>query len=135
MKTRIVYILSLLLAFGCSSFSRQARSSDVKNEENPKIVLENLEYIDSRAARIAHPLMCVEGGDFPDGRELLFRVDPSSTFVHAVFPNAEESPELLDGKFRLHGYYQNIQNMDRFIHLSPGKDYQYFVVLSWAKEK
>lgn len=132
MKT--ICVLAVLLTFGCSSVSPRATMADAKYEGKSIITLENLEHVEAHVARFAHPLVCGEGGDYPDGRELVFRVDPSTSPVHAVFPDEENSPESLDGRFHLYGYYQNIQNLDRFVHLNPGKGYQYFVVTSWEIE-
>lgn len=128
-------MLAVLLTFGCSSLSPRETMTDAKYEDKSIITLENLEHVEARAAGFAHPLVCGEGGDYPHGRELVFGVDQTSTPIHAVFPDAENSPGSLDGKFRLCGFYQNIQNFDRFVHLHPGEDYQYFVVTSWKKEK
>ena len=133
MKT--IFMLGVLLTYGCSSLSPRATMADAKYENKSIITLDNLEHVESWVARFAHPLVCGEGGDYPHGRELVFRVDRTSPPIHAVFPDAEKTPESLDGKFRLYGFYQNIQNFDRFIHLHPGEDYQYFVVSSWKNEE
>ncbi len=130
---RLICAVALLFAFGCYSVDRLTTAR--VNKDKDVTTLQNLEYIDALSAGITHPLVCGDGRDYPNGRELVFRVDPSTPPIHAVFPDGEDSPESLDGRFRLYGYYQHIQNWDRFTVKRPSKDYQYFVVTSWKHEK
>ena len=83
----------------------------------------------------SHPLVCVEGGDYPNGVELIFsdREDPAA-WVHAVFPESVKAPDELDSAMVLQGHFQKIQERSRFEHKQPPEDYRYFVVTSWAEE-
>ena len=83
-----------------------------------------------------HPLICIPGGDFPNGSELIFRHVKTGETVHAVFPEGVSAPEELDGRFALRGHYQGIQKRrEGYIVKNPPKDYRYFVVSSWEGRK
>lgn len=89
-----------------------------------------------------YPLMCRAGGDFPGGREVVYRRRGSGEAVHAVFPNAARAPDHLDGSFVLHGHFQGTQNRDAFVptdgrpltKMVP-EDYRYFVVSRWERAR
>jgi hypothetical protein len=119
--------------------------TDNQEQQDPvSVTLENVVYVDmfARTYPAEHPLMCLPGRDFPEGREMAFGDPESGESVHAVFPEAAAAPENLDGSFVLHGHYQGIQNWDTFTPTDaskavkvPRKDYQYFVVSSWEHKK
>ncbi len=132
MKT--VCALWLIFVIGCTSVNRPT-TEDAQSNATPITILSNLEHVDAVAVRFAHPLVCGEGGDYPNGRELVFRVDSSTHPIHVVFPETDNSPQSLDGRFVLYGYYQTIQNWGRFVHLKPHVDYKYFVVMSWEHKE
>jgi hypothetical protein len=79
--------------------------------------------------------VCGVGRDFPAGHELAFESSRSPEFVHAVFPEDVPPPEVLEGKFILHGHYQAIQNKQSYSRKPPPEDYRYFVVSSWEPMK
>jgi hypothetical protein len=83
-----------------------------------------------------HPLICIPGGDFPNGSEAIFRHAKTGEAVHAVFPEGVAAPEDRDGRFAMHGHYQGIQKRreGRIVKRVP-KDYRYFVVSSWENSK
>jgi len=105
-------------------------------KQNPApTVLKELVYVDMYASGSQHPLMCIEGGDFPGGHEMLFRKTGSKETIHVVFPAGAKLPGILDGSLVLRGHYQGIVKRDRFTMKRPPKDYRYFVVASWEYVK
>ena len=83
-----------------------------------------------------HPLICIPGGDFPNGSEAIFRHAKTGEAVHAVFPEGVSAPEDRDGRFAMRGHYQGIQKRREgpIVKRVP-KDYRYFVVSSWENSK
>ena len=132
---KIVWILVLLCAFGCSQTERPAPTDTSAEQGGPSVTLDNLVYVDPVAALTQHPLVCGAGLDFPDGHELVLWNPQSQEFVHAVFPKGITAPENLDGKFVLHGRFQAIQNRNRYIGKQPPKNYKYLLVSSWEYKK
>jgi hypothetical protein len=155
-EMRIACLIAVLCALGCSqddgpSVTDRQEQPLADNEKQPvadserqqdpvSVTWENVVYVDWFAVGypIEHPLMCLSGKDFPEGREMAFRDPESGEFVHAVFPETAAAPENLDGSFVLHGHFQGIQNWDTFRPTDvrkrvkvPPEDYQYFVVSSW----
>jgi hypothetical protein len=101
------------------------------------VTLSNLVYVDmfSKDYHNQHPLVCGEGKDFPQGREMIFKNPESGATIHAVFPNGETAPVKLKGSFVLLGYFQGIQYKDSYKLKKTRSDYRYFVVSSWENEK
>ena len=146
---KYAYILALFCVLGCSqddgpsvTDNQEQPVADNQEQQNPaSVTLEDVVYVDG-GSPTEHPLMCLPGKDFPEGREMTFRDPQSGEFVHAVFPDAAAAPENLDGSFVLHGHYQGIQNWDAFkptdakkLVKVPLEDYQYFVVISWERKE
>ena len=78
-----------------------------------------------------HPLICIKGGDYPSGSEMIFiKQSNSKELVHAVFPKRTTAPKNMEKKIVLHGYFQNVQNIDNY-KKRVSEDYEYFVVTSW----
>ena len=123
---------------GCSQARRPEGPVGPRVDDRPVVRLEGLSYFDmySRYAPEV-PLMCIVGGDYPSGSEMLFRNDESSEFVHAVFPEAVTPPKTLDGVFILHGHYQCVQKSvpRKSRHKRIPAKYRYFVVSSWERER
>jgi len=149
---KYAYTLALLCVLGCSqddgpsvADNQQQPVTDNREQQAPaSVTLENFVYVDmfAQSYTTEHPLMCLPGKDYPEGREMAFRDPESGKSVHAVFPEAAAAPEDLDGSFVLHGHYQGIQNWEAFQPTNPNKrvkrppeDYQYFVVSSWEQGK
>ena len=126
--------LSVLILLGCSDKSKFAKSED---SEQGSTTLRNLVYVDMFSPNYPnqHPLVCKNGGDFPQGSELAFKNTESNKMIHAVFSKEIPSPKRFDNDFTLHGYYQCIQNKNQFNEMkTPKRGYQYFVVSSWESK-
>jgi len=124
----------MMLAISCTCQTSQKKTGDdAKDDET----IDNLVLIESSSPNMpSYPLMCVNGGDYPNGVELVFRKqDDGKTWVHAAFPEGMKTPDKTDGTFVLKGRFQKIKNRDRFVHKKPPRDYQYFVVKSWTKQE
>ena len=126
---RLICILMLCFAFGCSSSEQSAPAGDSLT------TLDYLLHVDSASATTQHPLVCGIGRDFPAGRELAFINPQSKEFVHAVFPEGLPLPQNPKGKCALYGRYQTIQNRSSYTHKQPPDDYRYFVVEKWDHRK
>ena len=130
---RIVSLIAILCSFGCSQIDRSKTTRATEKQDHVSVALENLEYVDMFSAHYTteHPLVCGAGGDFPAGRELIFRHSETGESVHAVFPEKVTAPEKFNGHFVLRGHFQGIQNRSRYKFKRPPQDYRYFVVSSW----
>ena len=129
MKLILIAFMPLVM-FG---FACQNGPEDPANSET----LNNLVLTDPASPdQPSHPLVCVEGGDWPDGAELVLREkNDASKWIHAVFPKGMKAPDKPNGVVTLKGYFQGIQKNDRFVYKKPGEDYRYFVVTSWTEQK
>ncbi|TWT79656.1 hypothetical protein CA13_10620 [Planctomycetes bacterium CA13] len=133
---RAAVIIAMLCTFGCSEPEAPEPKFDVSGEVRigrrqgvPETTLSNLIVL--RDARVAHPLVCSSGGEYPGGEELIFENVETKEIVHAVFPEGNPMLNRQQGNFVLHGRFECIQNWDRFSLMQPPKDYQFFVVSSW----
>ena len=133
MKLILITFMPLVI-FGCACQNNQEKSFD---EAKSSEIINNLVFTDPASPnQPSHPLICVEGGDYPNGVELVFReTNDDSKWIHAVFPEGVKAPDKLKGEITLKGYFQEIQKKDRFVYKKPGEDYQYFVVISWTEQK
>ncbi|MGM0490101.1 MAG: hypothetical protein ACQESR_25515 [Planctomycetota bacterium] len=130
----LIFTLFMTLTIGCACQSGQKGALD---EATTDETMENLVFVAPTSRNPpSYPLMCVKGGDYPDGIELIFRKrENDKTWIHAVFPEGVKAPDKLEGEMVLRGHFQKIQNRDRFVYKNPPKDYQYFVVTSWTKQE
>lgn len=135
MKIRLFCIIALFCLLGCSDTQNIQSLSDTERQAITSITLKNLIYVDPSSSTTQHPLVCGAGRDFPVGRELEFRNSKTRESVHAVFPESKKAPVNLNGRFILHGYFQDIQNKDSYKFKKPENDYRYFVVSAWEYEK
>lgn len=132
---RYIWVLSLALLIGCSRHSTLTEESAGSRGLPPAITLTNLIGHDPYKNEVAHPLICDDEGDFPEGRELIFLKRETREVVHAVFPGKVNYPIDLAGTFELKGHYQGIQKKDRFKQRRKEliDRYRYFVVSTWSK--
>jgi hypothetical protein len=132
MKT--VLAISMALMFGCIC---QGSDKGSVGEARRDGTMEKLVLVAVASQSMpSHPLMCVQGGDYPDGAELILRDKrDAKAWVHAVFPAGVKAPHRLDGAIVVTGHFQKIRNRNRFVHKKPPEGYQYFVVASWTEEK
>lgn len=136
MKAVLVTLMTLLIfASAC-----QKDPQDSFREANSRETIKNLELSDPDSPkRVSHPLMCVEAGDYPNGVEMVLQKNDDDKWIHAVFPEGVKAPAKVGVEIVLKGFFQEIQNRDRFEHnklsKQPAEDYQYFVVTSWEKQK
>lgn len=135
---KYVFIVAMLCVFVCSPTNRSNLENLHDKQDNASTILEDLVYVDmfSPDYNTQHPLQCVVGGDFPEGKEMAFRQSESEKSVHAVFPAGVKPPDTLDGKFILYGSFQGIQNRDIYKKFKkPKENYRYFVVSTWEQKK
>ena len=120
---KFIFIAAILILCGCSHTDTQT--------------LTNLNYTDMQSPQYTtqHPLVCGDGRDFPDGCELIFNNPDSEKMIHAVFPEKQTAPSEMEHRFILTGYYQGIQNHEKYTLKKPDSGYEYFVVTSWEYEK
>jgi hypothetical protein len=136
-----IYSIKVQHDFNESTITSNTITIEVEEKEPTTkkniITLGNLVYVDMNARNYTtqHPLVCVEGGDFPTGKELIFRHLESGESIHAVFPKGIMPPKDLDGEFIFHGHFQSIQKWGHYKLKKPGKDYRYFVVSSYETVK
>lgn len=131
---RMIHVLALFCAFGCSQAGRPIPADNPLGENRATVTIEDLVHVDASSSDFQHPLVCGAGRDFPTGRELAFRNAQSRQFVHAVFPEGIQPPQNLDGKVVLRGRYQAIQNREIYTLKIPPGNYRYFVVSSWERK-
>ena len=139
MKTRTACLIAVFCSVGCARIDGADGAHSTGDASHTSITLADLVYVDMFAAdyRNQHPLVCGAGGDFPAGREMVFRRSESGKSIHVVFPDKTAAPENVKGTFVLRGWFQGIQN----VSLAGGKlqkklpaEYRYFVVASWEQK-
>lgn len=83
----------------------------------------------------AHPRICIEGGDYPEGREMLFRRgNGGGEWIHVVFPEGVRVPDNPEGEYQMQGRFETIRNRSRYTGMQPAADYRYFVAMSWREQ-
>ena len=135
---KLLAILLLLFAFGCSHTEPPAATDSPGVKNVPSETLNNLVYVDMFAPSYTtqHPLI----GRSVGGRDMAFRHAQSGKTIHAVFPKGVSAPDDLNGQFKLHGHYQTTAKVKEEKEASIVKkripdDYRYFIVSSWEHKK
>jgi len=84
---------------------------------------------------MSHPLVCIKGGDYSDGSEMILvkQLKPLQ-MVHVVFPNKTNAPKIFKKQIILHGYFQEIKNKKIYTRKKV-YNHKYFVVRSWEYKK
>lgn len=132
MKLVFAILTILMIGSACRSDKLEAIDSNKRTT-----AIKNLVLIPPDSPGMpSYPLMCVKGGDYPNGVEQIFRKkQDDSTLIHAVFPEGLTAPKKSEAEFILKGHFQKIQKRERFVHKKPPQDYQYFVVRSLRKQE
>ena len=90
---KYAHILALFCALGCSQDGGPGVTDNQERKAPASVTLENFVYV-AGGCPMEHPLMCLPGKDYPEGREMAFRDPESGEFVHAVFPEAAAAPAV-----------------------------------------
>ncbi len=141
MKSLLAFVL--LFAFGCSQMNRNTQSMKENNyrgnpQENAPATLKGMLCNDvwSPQYLMAHPLVCIENGDYPGGSEMIIiKQSNPKHLVHVVSPINLAVPKNLKKMVILRGRFQKIKNKDCYKIKKPHDDYRYFVVSSWEYQK
>ncbi len=130
----VLVTLMMLLIFGSACQKHYRKSFEKMNNRE---TIEKSVLMDTALSKVvSHPLMCVEGGDFPNGDEMILRKkNGDRRWIHAIFPEEVKAPDKMGVEIVLTGFFQKIQKRDRFTPKRPPEDYQYFVVISWEKQE